>query len=101
MPLWSKLLIGLAAAWTAAFIHYWPMGGGEGFLTQLEIPAKARVRFSQIPTVDVHMQREPFYARTAILTGQADKFQKEGLRDYPGLNRRMEMIPGVSGVRWE
>ena len=53
MPLWSKLLIGLAAAWTAAFIHYWPMGGGEGFLTQLETPAKARVRFSQIPTVDV------------------------------------------------
>lgn len=101
MPRWSKLMIGLAAAWIAAFIHYWPMGGGEAFLTQLEEPAMTRVRFSEIPGVAVHMQRRPYYARVAILTGHADRFQKEGLKDYPGLNDRMLMIPGVAGVRWE
>jgi hypothetical protein len=100
MPRWSKLLIGLAAAWLAAFIHYWPMGGGEAFIQTIERPATTRVAFSRIPGVDVRMQRDPL-ARVAIFSGPADRFQKEGLNDYPGLNDRILAIPGVAGFRWE
>lgn len=100
MSRWTKVLIGYAAALAAGLIHYWPINGGEGFIGTLEEQAKLRVKMVALPGIDVRMKRRPL-ARVAILSGEADAFQKEGLGSLPGLNDRMRTIPGVSGVEWE
>jgi hypothetical protein len=45
------------------------------------------------------MQREPL-ARTAILSGPADQFQREGVGSLPGINRRVMLIPGMARFEW-
>ena len=100
MSRWTKVLIGYAAAMAAGLIHYWPLKGGEGFIGELEAHAKLRVKAAEVPGIDVRMKRRPL-TRVAILSGEANEFQKEGLGSYPGLNDRMRTIPGVSGVEWE
>lgn len=100
MPRFGKLLIGLAAALVAAWLHHGPYGGGERFVEALETRAEQRLRFAEMPGVSVRMQRDPL-ARVAILKGEANDFQKEGLGSFPGINDRIATIPGMGGFRWE
>jgi len=94
-----KFLIGLAAALLAGWIGHGPLGQGEAFIDQLDAQAKAVIRQNELP-VQVRFERDPL-RRQAILSGQADQFQREGLGNFPGINGRVATIPGVSGVRWE
>ena len=100
MPRWGKFLFGLAAALAAGWLHHGPLGGGERFVAALEEHAERRVRLTQLPDINVRMQRDPL-ARIAILSGPATEFQREGLGSYPGLNERVATVPGIARVRWE
>jgi hypothetical protein len=94
-----KIAIGLAVALLAGWLHHGPYGGGERFVNALDARAQLRLKAAPVPGVTATMQRNPL-ARAVQLSGQADNFQKNGLQDYPGINQRMEGIPGVSGIRW-
>ena len=100
MPRWPKLLIGLAAALFAGWLHHGPLGGGAHFIDALEAHANIRVDYADVPGVAVRMQRRPL-ARIAILSGPANDFQRNGLGTFPGLNERIATIPGVAAVRWD
>ena len=100
MPAFAKLLIGLAAALLAGWISHGPFGQGEAFIVSLEARAKAEVREAAVPGVDVRFARDPL-RREAILSGPANDFQREGQGLFPGLNDRIEAVPGVGGLRWE
>jgi hypothetical protein len=112
MSRWVKVLIGYAGAIAAALVHYWPVGAGEAFISSLEAKAQRQVDYAAtigLPGVRVRMQRGPL-ARVAILSGNANEFQREGtsadpgkhrLSDYPGINDRLRAIPGIAAVRWE
>jgi hypothetical protein len=100
MPKAVKFLIGLAGALLAVWIGHGPLGQGEAFVDGLEAQSKAAIHDVEMDQVHVRFERDPL-RRKAILSGQADRFQREGLGQFPGLNRRIAAIPGVSGVRWE
>ena len=95
-----KFLIGLAAALLAGWIGHGPLGQGGAFVDRLDAQAKAVIRQAELPGVQVRFSRDPL-SREAILSGQADQFQREGMGQFPGLNDRIRAIPGVSGLRWE
>jgi hypothetical protein len=94
-----KFLIGLAAALLSGWISHGPLGQGAAFVDRLDAEAKAVIRQSELP-VQVRFERDPL-SRRAILSGQADQFQREGLGNFPGIDGRVAAISGVSGVRWE
>ena len=100
MPRWAKFLIGLAAALFAGWLHHGPYGAGERFVDALEARAQLRLRAAELTGVSVRMERDPL-TRVAVLSGEADEFQKEGLGSFPGINDRIRTIPGVAGIRWE
>ena len=100
LPIAVKFLIGLAAALLVGWISHGPLGQGKDFIDGLETRAKAEVRDAGVPGVSVRFSRNPL-KREAILSGEANDYQREGLGQYPGLNDRMRAIPGVSGVRWD
>jgi hypothetical protein len=100
MPNAAKFLIGLAAALIAGWLSHGPLGQGKAFIDGLETRARAEVREAGVPGVTVRFSRDPL-RREAILMGNANDYQREGLGLYPGLNDRMRAIPGVSGVRWD
>jgi hypothetical protein len=96
---WQKFTIGLAAALAAGSLHHGPLGGGAKLLDSLEAHAQLRVRYTELPGIAVRMERDPM-RRTAILSGPANDFQRDGMGSYPGLNQRIATIPGIAGVRW-
>lgn len=95
-----KLLIGLVAALAAGWIAFGPLGRGAAYLDHVEARAAAVVRAAGIPGVEVRMDRAP-PSRTAILSGPANDFQREGIGQLPGLNDRVASVTGVSTVRWD
>ena len=94
-----KFLIGLAVALLAGWIGHGPLGQGEAFIDRLDAQSKAVVKQWEVP-VQVRFERDPL-RREAIISGHADRFQREGLPNFPGIKGRVAMVPGVSGVRWE
>ena len=94
-----KFLIGLGAALLSGWIGHGPLGQGEAFIDRLDAQSKAVVKAWEVP-VQVRFERNPL-SRQAILSGHVDQFQREGIRNFPGINGRVAMVPGVSGVRWE
>lgn len=99
MPLFARLLIGVAAALLAGWIAHGPIGRGEAFVARLEGQALAVVREAEIPGVGLRMQRDPL-ARRAHLSGPADDFQREGTGYFPGLNDRVLGISGMGAIDW-
>ena len=100
MPKIAKFLIGLFAALIAGWVSHGPLGQGKAFVDGLQAIAAAELRDAAVPGVTVRFARDPLQ-REAILMGNANDYQREGLGLYPGLNDRMRAIPGVSGVRWD
>lgn len=99
MPKGLKFLIGLGAALAVGWVSHGPLGRGEAFIATLDTALQAIVADAEIPGVTGRMQREPL-ARTAILSGPADRFQREGQGSLPGLDERADAIPGVGRVEW-
>jgi OOP family OmpA-OmpF porin len=100
MSRWLKLLIGGFAALAAGAISHGPLGRGEAFVAMLEAKANEEVRRSGLPGVQVRMERSPL-SRRAVLTGNANDFQREGMGQLPGINDRVSQVPGISGIRWD
>lgn len=94
-----KFLIGLAAALVAGWISHGPLGRGEAFIGRLEAPLTPMMADLNIPGLSARMQREPL-ARTAILSGPADCFQRNGLGSFGGIDSRVRTIPGMGRVEW-
>lgn len=94
-----KLLIGLAAALLAGWAQHGPAGTGQAFIGSLEGQARAAVEKAEVPNVGVSFPRAPL-SRTAVFTGPADDFQRNGMGEMPGLNGVVAAIPGVEKVRW-
>ena len=99
MPKLVKFLIGLAAALAAGWISHGPLGRGEQFIDRMEADLQAVLGIVNLPGVTGRMQRDPL-ARTAILSGPADEFQREGVGSLPGINRRVMLIPGMARFEW-
>jgi hypothetical protein len=100
MSRWLKLLIGGVAALAAGVISHGPLGRGEAFVSLLETKANEEVRKAELPDVQVRMERDPL-RRRAVLTGNANDFQREGMGQLPGINDRVSGVPGISGIRWD
>ena len=54
-----KILIGLAAAWLAAWINHGPAGNGARIVDALQAQADAVVTRVDLPGVTVQVQRDP------------------------------------------
>ena len=94
-----KFLIGLAATLLMGWIVHGPLGQGEALVGSLEAQAKAAVAKTEVSGVDVRMQRDPL-SRTAILSGTADPFQREGRGSLKGINDHVSEVEGIAGFEW-
>lgn len=94
-----KLLIGLIAALLVGWLQHGPLGTGETLIGGLEEQARVRVTEAEITGVGVTFPRDPL-SRTAVLSGPANDFQREGMGEMPGLTGQVAAIEGVSKVRW-
>jgi hypothetical protein len=94
-----KFLIGLAAIVAMTWLHQGPLGNGEKLIGSIEGRAKAAVAASELAGIDVHLKRDPL-SRLATLSGNADRFQREGQGSLKGLNDLVGEVEGVSDVRW-
>lgn len=94
-----KVLIGLAAALAVGAVAHGPLGRGEALVARLDAAAQQVVREAEIAGVSARMARAPLQ-RTVILSGPADRFQREGQGSLPGLNERMLAIPAMGRVEW-
>lgn len=93
------ILAGLAAALAVGAISHWPVGRGEAFIAVLDAHVQAVVSRAQVPGVTGEMARRPL-SRRAILSGPADRFQREGQGSFPGLDDRVLAIPGIASIEW-
>lgn len=94
-----KFLLGLSAVLLMGWIYHGPVGNGEALVDRLEAQSEQVVTKSNVPGVDVRFSRDPL-SRLAIMSGNADPFQREGQGELKGLNDLVGEVPGVSGVRW-
>jgi hypothetical protein len=94
-----KFLIGLVAVLVMGWLWHGPLGNGERLILALEAQAKAEVAKSEVPGVEVRLHRDPL-SRSAVLSGPANDFQREGMGQFPGLNDRIRAIEGISGLEW-
>ncbi len=99
MPAYLKFLIGLGAVLVMTWLGHGPLGGGARLVDRLEGEARAAVAKTEVPGVDVRLQRDPL-ARKAILSGPADQFQREGQGSLKGLDDIVGGIEGISGLEW-
>lgn len=94
-----KLLIGLAAALVVGWLSHAAFGRGEAFAARLEAQARTVVQAANVVGVTLQVPRAPI-ARTAILSGPADRFQREGMGSLPGLDEQLLAVPGIARVEW-
>jgi hypothetical protein len=94
-----KLLIGLAAVLVMGWAWHGPAGRGEAFATALDTQARAAVDAAGLPGIAVRMARDPI-RRVALMSGQADSIQREGLGSGMGLSDYVRAVPGISAVHW-
>ena len=96
----TKLLGGLAAALLMGWIWHGPTGQGEAFAGALERQAQAAADAAELPGISVRLERGPL-SRAAVLSGEANDFQREGMGSGWGLKDYVRSIGGVSAVRWD
>jgi hypothetical protein len=99
MPAFTKFLVGLAAVTLMTWLAHGPVGGGASLIDRLEADARAAVAKTEVPGVSVRLNRDPL-SRQAVLSGPADRFQREGQGSLKGLNDIVGEVEGISGVSW-
>jgi hypothetical protein len=86
--------IGVAGALAGAALWHGVGGAGERFAATVEQQARQVLVNYEMTGVQARVQRSPL-ARTVILSGPADDFQRRELA------RIMEIVPGVATARWD
>ena len=99
MPTAVKLLIGLALTLASAWVAHGPLGGGARLVDRLERDARAGVARSELPGIDVRLDRRPL-TRRATLSGSANDLQREGLGSQLGVTDYVRAVEGIGHVRW-
>lgn len=99
MPPATRFLIGLVAVIGLGAIYHGPAGAGERFAGQMEAQANAAVAPTGVPGIEVSLHRSPL-SRVAIVSGEADRFQREGMGSLPGIKELVGRVDGISAVRW-
>jgi hypothetical protein len=94
-----KAIIGLLLALAAAWIWHGPLGRGAGLIDRLEGEARASVAATELPGISVALSRDPL-ARVALLSGQANDLQREGLGSQMGISDYVRAVEGISDLRW-
>ena len=94
-----KFLIGLAAVTAMGWIQHGPLGHGEAYLGAIEANAQSAVAKTELP-VQVRMERDPM-SRNALISGQADAFQRAGQGSLKGIDDIVRETEGVAGIRWD
>lgn len=90
---WLGLAGGIVATLLAAFLWVGPAGAGERFATAVEAEAQQVLVNYEMTQDRARVQRDPL-ARTVLLSGPADDFQRGELA------RIMEVVPGVANATW-
>jgi hypothetical protein len=86
--------IGAAGALAAAALWHGVGGAGDRFAAMIEQQARQVLVNYEVTQFQARVQRSPL-ARTVILSGPADDFQRRELA------RIMEIVPGVGDARWD
>lgn len=95
-----KFLIGLAAALLMGWIWHGPAGQGEAFAGAMEAQVKMAAAQAELPGIEARLEREPL-TRRAIVSGEANDLQREGLGSQWGVKDYVRSVEGVAGVRWD
>jgi hypothetical protein len=95
----AKLMTGLAAVLVLGWLNHGPLGKGVQFVDRLEVDSKAVIVSTDIEGVEIRMDRDPL-KRAATLSGNADDFQRYGMRGQKGLTQLIGDVPGMGTVRW-
>lgn len=95
----TRIIVGLVVALLFGWLWHGPLGQGAGLIDRLEGRAQAAVASAEVPGVTVALARAPL-ARAATLAGPADRFQREGQGEFPGLTQRVAAIAGIGSVAW-
>ena len=85
---------GIAATIAFAALWHGPFGAGERLAVRAEKIARKTLDYYEMPAVSARVARHPL-ARTMMLSGPADRFQRSELV------RIMGQVPGVNAVRWD
>ena len=93
-----KVLIGLVAVLLMGWIYHGALGNGERLAGSVERNAQEAIADTGLP-VTVQLGRNPL-SRLATLSGNADRFQREGQGSLKGINDLVADVPGISGFRW-
>jgi hypothetical protein len=99
MPRLLKFAIGLLAVLLMGWMWHGPLGRGEAYAARLEAGARTAIAPLGMQGVALRLPRDPI-RRTAILSGPADRIQREGLGSEWGLNDYVRDVPGIAGVHW-
>ena len=95
-----KFLIGLAAALLMGWIWHGPAGQGEAFAGAMETQVKMAAAQAELPGIEARIERDPL-SRRAVVGGEANDLQREGLGSQWGVLDYVRSVEGVAGVRWE
>lgn len=88
------LAAGVAATLLAGFFWVGPAGAGERFAAAVDREARQVLVNYEVTHLQASTQRDPL-ARTVLLSGPADDFQRGELV------RIMKVVPGVANARWD
>ena len=88
------LAAGVAATLLAGFAWVGPAGAGERFAAAVDREARQVLVNYEVTQFQARTQRAPV-ARTVLLSGPADDFQRGELV------RIMKVVPGVANARWD
>ncbi|WP_157123736.1 hypothetical protein [Allosphingosinicella indica] len=94
-----RIIAGLVAALLFGWLWHGPIGQGAGLIDRLEAEARTTVAAAEVPGISVALARAPL-ARAATLAGPADRFQRDGQGEFPGLTQRVAATPGIGSVAW-
>ena len=95
-----KILIGLAAALLMGWLWHGPGGQGAALVDGLERAASANAANAELSGIQVRLPRDPL-GRSAVISGQANDLQREGLGSQMGVMDYVRNTPGIAGVRWD
>lgn len=95
-----KFLIGLLAALLLGWIWHGPAGQGEAFAGAMEAQVKMAAAQAELPGVAARIERDPL-TRRAVVSGEANDLQREGLGSQWGVLDYVRSVEGVAEVRWD